>query len=156
MNGTATESCRHGYWYDPESGYDSTLVTDVSDAVLCLWCIYLPYLCYPLHGGLVVTRQFLCLSVQFELTCERAWLVEMSMTVKNIGTTFGVVFTFLSDKLGRWRVLLLACVSNTLVALLQALSVNMTMYTVLAFFDGITEQVSNLCAHFGYGLVSSE
>ena len=63
------------------------------------------------------------------------------MTVKNIGTSSGVVFTILSDKLGRWRVLLLACVSNTLVALLQALSVNMTMYTVLAFFDGLTEQV---------------
>ena len=95
-------------------------------------------------------------SAQFELTCTRTWLVEFSMTVTHIGTTCGVVFTILSDKLGRWRVLLLACVSNTLVALLQALSVNMTMYTVLAFFDGITEQVSNLCAHFGYGLVSSE
>ena len=28
-NGSATESCRHGYWYDPDSGYDSTLVTEV-------------------------------------------------------------------------------------------------------------------------------
>ena len=74
------------------------------------------------------------------------------MTVTNIGTTCGVVFTILSDKLGRWRVLLLACVSNTLVALLQALSVNMTMYTVLAFFDGITEQVSNLCVRASWGV----
>ena len=63
------------------------------------------------------------------------------MTMASVGYMFGFVFTILSDKVGRWRLLLLACFGNTIIAMLQAFSVNMFMYTVLCFFDGMTEHV---------------
>ena len=79
---------------------------------------------------------------QFDLVCSRHMLVEVSMMLNNVGQAIGAfLFSMLSDKFGR-KLIFLGCLwGNVAVALAQAFSVNMAMYTSLAFFDGLLQAV---------------
>ena len=82
--------------------------------------------------------------LQFDLVCSRAVLVEHSMMLNNVGQALGaLVFAAISDSCGRKPVFLVCLWSSAAIAVVQALSVNMAMYTILGFFDGVIQQVGS-------------
>ena len=65
------------------------------------------------------------------------------MTMVGIGSVFGsLIFTRMSDVIGRKPVMVGCMWVTVVIKLIQAFSVNYAMYLGLAFFDGLMQQVS--------------
>ena len=92
---------------------------------------------------------------QWDLVCDRAWLVELSMSMQAAGKMIGaLVFNHLSDKYGRKMVFLSCFWANVVVASTRAFSPNMVMYSLLVFLGGTVQQVSVDVNHQGHVCLS--
>ena len=80
---------------------------------------------------------------QWDLVCDRAWLVELSMSMQAVGKMIAaLIFNHMSDKYGRKMVFLCCFWTNIIIASTRAFSPNMIMYSLLVFFGGMVQQVS--------------
>lgn len=89
-------------------------------------------------------RQHLTLFLfQWDLVCDRAYLIETSQTVMVIGVLVGaIVFTTLADNFGRKPVFLFSQCAMVIVGLATAFINNYYIFTALRLFAGALQQVS--------------
>ncbi|KAM4688137.1 solute carrier family 22 member 23 isoform 1-T2 [Discoglossus pictus] len=103
-----------------------TLLHNNTDSCLCNeWT-------YELHAGLVQN-----VVSKWDLVCESAWKVHIAKFSLVVGLIFGYLITgCIADWIGRRLVLLFSTVFNLIFGLTVALSVNVTMFSTLRFFEG--------------------
>ena len=82
---------------------------------------------------------------QWDLVCDREYLKDLSQTILVIGVIFGaILFTSLSDHLGRKPVFLFTQWSLVIVGVINAFVPNYTAFLVLRFCTGALQQVQTL------------
>jgi len=84
----------------------------------------------------------MCMYVQWDLVCDREYLKDLSQTILVIGVIFGaIVFTSLSDHLGRKPVFLFTQWALVIVGVANAFVPNYHVFLVLRFCTGALQQV---------------
>ena len=87
----------------------------------------------------VILRRF---GVQWDLVCDREYLKDLSQTILVIGVIFGaMVFTSLSDHLGRKPVFLFTQWALVVVGVANAFVPNYHVFLALRFCTGALQQV---------------
>ena len=133
-----TMPCNDGWWYDPASGYDETIVSSVGTVsnimqvnfLVLVFTFHVTFTCYP--GSLL----------QWDLVCSRAWLAELMMSISTIGTILGTLFfTKLSDAIGRKPVFVACTWSYVVVGVIHALSPSYIFFTIVGVLEGFFQQV---------------
>ena len=82
---------------------------------------------------------------QWDLVCDREYLKDLSQTILVVGVIFGaIVFTSLSDRLGRKPVFLFSQWLLVVVGVINAFVPNYTVFLVLRFCTGALQQVQTL------------
>ena len=82
---------------------------------------------------------------QWDLVCDKAYLIETSQTVMVIGVLVGaIVFTTLSDNFGRKPIFLFSQCAMVVVGVTTAFINNYYAFTVLRLFAGALQQVGNV------------
>jgi len=94
--------------------------------------------------GLAVFRGWF---VQWDLVCDREYLKDLSQTILVVGVIFGaMVFTSLSDHLGRKPVFLFTQWALAVVGVANAFVPNYHAFLALRFCTGALQQVYKECA----------
>jgi len=79
---------------------------------------------------------------QWDLVCDKNYLVEMSQSVFNFGVMVGaIIFTTLADRLGRKPIHLTCQYSMFAVGLAIAFAPNYVIFVVLRFVQGAVREV---------------
>ncbi len=97
----------------------------------------------------IVLYKYLCGSfpLQWDLVCDRNYLMESSQTVFNGGIMFGaLVFTSLSDMYGRKSIHLMCQWLLVVVGFATAFSPNFTFFAVFRFLGGALREVVTFSA----------
>ena len=85
--------------------------------------------------------------VQWDLVCDREYLKDLSQTILVVGVIFGaMVFTSLSDHLGRKPVFLFTQWALAVVGVANAFVANYHAFLALRFCTGALQQVYKECA----------
>lgn len=80
--------------------------------------------------------------LQWNLTCERAYMARLSTTIYFIGVlTGGLIVGTVADRFGRRLVMLVSLYCPIVVGVAIALSTNFVMFTCLRFVQGLLMQV---------------
>ena len=81
---------------------------------------------------------------QWDLVCDKNYLVEMSQSVFNFGVMVGaIIFTSMADRLGRKPIHLTCQYSMFVVGLAIAFAPNYVTFVVLRFVQGAVREVSS-------------
>ncbi|XP_005090349.2 organic cation transporter protein [Aplysia californica] len=84
----------------------------------------------------------------FDLVCDRDYLVTLTSTIYMVGTTCSVIFlTPLSDRFGTKRVMLVCLWLQAIVGTALVWSGNIIVYSVFKFFIGLFNMTIALCAY---------
>ena len=87
--------------------------------------------------------------VQWDLVCDRSYLKDLTQTVFILGLVIGtLIFTILSDTLGRKPVFLFCQWAMVVVGVANAFAPNYFVFTVLRFFNGMLAQVRTAANQF--------
>jgi len=82
--------------------------------------------------------------MQWDLVCDKNYLVEMSQSVFNFGVMVGaIIFTSMADRLGRKPIHLTCQYSMFAVGLAIAFAPNYITFVVLRFVQGAVREVSS-------------
>ncbi|KAM9308580.1 solute carrier family 22 member 23 [Gastrophryne carolinensis] len=111
--------------------------TNHTDSCLChQWT-------YQIHAGLVQN-----VVSKWDLVCDSSWKVHIAKFSLVVGLIFGYLITgCIADWIGRRLVLLFSVVFNLIFGLSVALSVNVTMFSTLRFFEGFCLAGIFLCLY---------
>ncbi|XP_077348246.1 solute carrier family 22 member 23 [Lithobates pipiens] len=98
---------------------------------------------YQIHAGLVQN-----VVSKWDLVCDSSWKVHIAKFSLVVGLIFGYLITgCIADWIGRRLVLLFSVVFNLIFGLSVALSVNVTMFSTLRFFEGFCLAGIFLCLY---------
>src|SRR6218665_3160058 len=95
---------------------------------------------------IMMTVVSLSLFCQWDLVCDKNYLVETSQSVFNFGVMVGAfVFTMLADRIGRKPVHILCQYAMLVLGLAIAYSGNYVTFVVLRFFQGAMREAGDSC-----------
>ncbi|XP_063779139.1 solute carrier family 22 member 23 [Pseudophryne corroboree] len=98
---------------------------------------------YQIHAGLVQN-----VVSKWDLVCDSSWKVHIAKFSLVVGLIFGYLITgCIADWIGRRLVLLFSVIFNLIFGLTVALSVNVTMFSTLRFFEGFCLAGIFLCLY---------
>lgn len=102
----------------------------------------------PCPGPWNYNKSFTSIVTEWDLVCDRSYLVDLSSTVHMIGCVFGCLFLMpLGDKFGRRPVLFICLVSITILSIALAFSNFIWLFISLRFFIGALNMAISLISY---------
>ena len=90
----------------------------------------------------------LCMCLQWDLVCKRAYLKDLTQTILIVGVMFGaMICTTLADKFGRKPIFLFSQWAMIVVGVANAFAPNYYVFAVFRFFTGVFQQVIVACTN---------